>query len=236
MRFLGWQVPVLGYHRVGEAKGDHVPTVSAKAFEWQIAYLARHRYAVLDLPELVQRLQAGQPIPRKSTVITFDDGYEGTATLAGPILHRYGFRATVFVTPSEVGLPGFMTWPQVKDIASNGFTIGSHTMHHTYLPMVSHEKAQQELAESKRTLEMQLGRTIEWLSYPVGGYTEAVQALARGLGYRGACTTNRGIHKWKIDLYALRRIKMTEADQRPLFLRVKLSGFYDSFRTLHAPA
>lgn len=233
---LRWAVPIVGYHRVGEAKGDHVPTVSAQAFEQQMAYLARHRYTVLDLPEVAQRVQAGQPIPRKSVVITFDDGYEETATVAGPILHRHGFRATVFVTPSEVGLPGFMTWPQVKEIASNGLTIGSHTMHHTYLPMVSHEKAQQELAESKRTLETQLGHAVEWLSYPVGGYTSAIQELARGVGYRGACTTNRGTDKWKLDLYALRRIKMTEADQHPLLLRAKLSGFYDCFRTLHAPA
>ena len=233
---LWWRVPILGYHRVGPMRNDHVPTVSASAFEWQMAYLARHRYTVMPLPELGQKLSRREAVGRKTVAITFDDGYEGTATLAAPILHRYGFRATVFVTPSEVAMPGFMTWEQIKMIAQDGVIIGSHTMHHTYLPMVSHEKAQVELAESKRALELQLGQAIEWLSYPVGGYTVAVQELAKQIGYRGACTTNRGIHKWTTDLYALRRIKITEADQHPLLLRAKLSGFYDCFRTLRSPA
>ena len=66
-------------------------------------------------------------------------------------------------------------------------------------------------------------------------YTEAIQELARGLGYRGACTTNRGVSKSALDLFGLRRIKMTEADRHPWLLRVKLSGFYDTFRALRAP-
>jgi hypothetical protein len=101
--------------------------------------------------------------------------------------------------------------------------------------MVSLEKARHELSESKRVLEERLHRPVEWLSYPVGGYTQEVQALARGLGYRGACTTNRGVSKSALDLFGLRRIKMTEADRHPWLLRVKLSGFYDTFRALRAP-
>ena len=134
--WLRWHVPIVGYHRVGRATGDHVPTVSAAAFERQMAYLARHRYTVLDFPEVVERLAHRGTFDRKTVAITFDDGYEGTATIAAPILDRYGFHATVFVTPSEVGLPGFLTWEQVKAMAGNGVTIGSHTMHHTSLPMV----------------------------------------------------------------------------------------------------
>ncbi len=232
---LRWAVPILAYHRVGQANGDHVPTVSAEAFAWQMAYLARHRYTVLDFSEVVERLAQRKPITRKTVAITFDDGYEGTVTIAAPILHRYGFCATVFITPSEVATRGFMTWEQIAAIAQNGFTIGSHTMHHTYLPMVSLEKARYELSESKRVLEERLHRPVEWLSYPVGGYTTEVQALARELGYRGACTTNRGVSKSTLDLFGLRRIKMTEADRRPWLLRVKLSGFYDTFRALKAP-
>jgi len=231
-----WTVPILGYHRVGEPKGDHVPTVTPESFQKQLAFLVRRRYAVLPLETCIEQMVQGAALPRYSAVITFDDGYEETASIAAPLLQRFGFPATVFVTPGEVGLPGFMSWDQLRALAQDGFAVGSHTMHHTYLPLVSREHMQLELVESKQILERQIGRPVRYLSYPVGGFTPVVQQLAREAGYHGACTTNRGTSKHAQDIFALRRIKMTERDQHPLLLRVKLSGYYDFFRRLEQPA
>ena len=231
-----WMVPILAYHRVGEPRADHVPTVTPERFEGQLAFLAQRGYQVCELSEVAARLPAGPSALRRSAVITFDDGYAETCTVAAPILRRFGFRATVFVAPGEVGLPGFMAWEQLRAISRDCFTIGSHTMHHTYLPLISQARARQELTESKRILEQRLELPVEWLSYPVGGYTAEIQALSREAGYRGACTTNRGVSKRAKDLYALRRIKMTERDRHAVSLSVKLSGYYDFFRALKAPA
>ena len=227
-----WTLPILAYHRVGDLKGDHVPTVTPESFEIQLRYLQRRGYQSVDLNALL----APTAPSRRGVIITFDDGYEGTAAVAAPLLHRYGFRAIVFVTPGEVGTPGFMTWEQIRAIAENGFAIGSHTMHHAYLPLLSREKAHQELAESKHALERHLGRPIDWLSYPVGGYSQDIQTIARSLGYRGACTTNRGISKHDQDLFALRRIKMTDRDRHPVLLWAKLCGYYNAFRRLEQPS
>ncbi len=229
-----WTVPILTYHRVGEPKGDHVPTVEPEHFERHLQFLTRHRYRVWDLSELADHLRQGRAIPRQSTAITFDDGYEETCTVAAPALRRFGFRATVFVTPTEVGLPGFMTWDQLREVSGDGITIGSHTLHHTYLPTVSLKHAEQELVESRRILETQLGTPVELLSYPIGGFTREIQTIARESGYRAACTTNRGLDRSTPDLYSLRRIKMTNRDRHPLLLAVKLSGYYDLFRRIES--
>lgn len=231
-----WSVPILAYHRVGEPKGDHVPTISPDRFERHLQFLARHRYQVWDLVALAEQVQQGTLLPHKSAAITFDDGYEETCTVAVPVLRRFGFRATVFVTPTEVGLPGFMTWDQLREVSRDGITIGSHTLHHTYLPAVSLQHAEHELAESKRMLEVQLGKPVELLSYPIGGFTREIQAIARESGYRAACTTNRGLGRSIPDLYSLRRIKMTDRDRHPLMLAVKLSGYYDLFRRIESPS
>ena len=174
-------------------------------------------------------------MPRQSVVITFDDGYEDNCTLAWPILKRFGFPAIVFVTPSEVGTRGFATWEQLTRMATNGFAIGSHTMHHAYIPETSEARLPEELAESKRVIEARIGRRVDFLSYPIGGYTPAAQAVAREAGYRAACTTNRGTSFAMTDRYALRRVKMTERDRHPLLLRAKLSGYYNLFRKLKQP-
>ena len=231
-----WTIPVLAYHRIGEPKGDHVPTVSPETFERQLAFLRRHGYRVAEFGEIVDGIARATPLERRTVAITFDDGYEETCSVAAPILHRFGFQATVFVTPTEIGLPGFMTWDQLRAVAKNGIRVGSHTLHHTYLPLASRDQAQRELVESKYLLEQQLGEPVSWLSYPVGGFTPELQAMARAAGYQAACTTNRGVSKTSKDLFAIRRIKMTERDRSPFLLWIKLSGYYDLFRRLERPA
>ena len=236
MNRLSHQLPILGYHRVGAFKKDHVPTVSGEAFERQLACLTRRGYRVLSLDEVADGLDRGQPLPRRSVAITFDDGYEETATVAWPLLKRCGFSATVFVTPAEVGQPGFLTWAQVVELARDGMTIGNHTMHHSYLPLVPEERLSEELVLSKRLLEDRIGRPVHFISYPVGGFTPAAQAVIRQAGYRAACTTNRAVSAKGVDRFALRRVKVTERDRHPWLFLAKLSGYYDAFRQLKAPS
>ena len=231
-----YHIPILGYHRVGTLKPDHVPTVSGEAFEHQLRFLTRARYHVLTLDELAAIMDRGERVPRRSAVLTFDDGYEETHTVAWPLLKRYGFTATVFVTPAEVGLPGFATWEQIIEMARGGMTIGSHTMHHQYLPLVLAERLHEELVQSKLIIEERIGQAVRFLSYPVGGFTPEVQEMARRAGYLAACTTNRSLSMHDVDRFALRRIKITEADAKPFVLFAKLSGYYDAFRQLKQAA
>ena len=235
MSRLTHHLPVLEYHRIGEPRPDHVPTVSTHSFERQMAWLARWRYRVMALDDVAQAMERGAPVPRWSAVITFDDGYEDNYTVAWPILKRFGFPAIVFVTPTEVGLPGFATWEQLARMAADGFAVGSHTMHHAYIPATPEARLMEELAESKRMIEERIGRRVDFLSYPIGGYTPRAQAVARDAGYRAACTTNRGTSFALADRYAIRRIKMSERDRHPLLLGAKLSGYYDLFRALKRP-
>jgi peptidoglycan/xylan/chitin deacetylase (PgdA/CDA1 family) len=228
-------VPILGYHRVGEHRADHVPTVSGAAFERQMAFLAAHRYRVLSLEELASTLEENRPAARKTAVITFDDGYEETYRIAWPLLRRFGFPAIVFVTPSEVGLPGFATWEQLIEMARDGMTIGSHTMHHAYLPHVPSDLLVEEVVESKRVVEVRVGRPVQFISYPIGGFTPQAVRLVQQAGYRAACTTNRAFRAFPLDRFALRRIKMTQRDTNPALLWAKLSGYYDAFRRLKEP-
>ena len=236
MSRFAYHLPILGYHRVGSLRTDHVPTVSAAAFERQLAFLARRRYRVLTFHEVVQLLDRGEPMPRHSTVITFDDGYEETYTVAWPLLKRFNFPATVFVTPAEVGTPGFVSWEQVSELSRNGVTIGSHTMHHSYIPLVSDERLPEELVESKHIIEQHIGCPVHFISYPIGGFTPHAQTIVMQAGYLAACTTNRAFSRSSMDRYALRRVKVTERDVHPLLFFAKVSGYYDLFRQLKAPS
>lgn len=232
MSRLFYYLPVLGYHRIGARGPVHVPTVSEQAFERQLTLLARWRYRVLSMAEAAECLDRGARWPRRSAVITFDDGYQETYTLAWPLLKRFGFPAIVFLTPTEVGRPGFLTWEEVERMSQDNVLIGSHTMHHSYLPLVQEHRLMEELEGSKRLIEERIARPVEFISYPVGGFTPRVQELVRQAGYRAACTTNRTRSGHAVDRFAIRRIKMTDRDANPFIFRTKLTGYYDAFRRL----
>ncbi len=57
-----------------------------------------------------------------------------------------------------VGVPQTLTWPMLKQMRRDGFTIGSHTRSHVSLPMESEATAADELTESKRVLERRARR------------------------------------------------------------------------------
>lgn len=236
MSRFSYHIPILGYHRVGVPRRDHVPTVSAAAFERQLLLLATLRYQVLSLAQLVGRLERGERMPRHSVVITFDDGYEETCTVAWPLLKRFNFPAAVFITPQEVETPGFLTWEQAARMGKDGILIGSHTLRHSYLPLVPPDRVMEELTESKRVIEERLGQPVKFLSYPVGGFTRQIQEQVRQAGYQAACTTNRVASLKGPDPFALRRIKITDRDAIPFLFLAKLSGYYDLFRQLRAPS
>lgn len=88
---------ILFYHGVMNAVSDpwrlHLPPAR---FGEQLEIIKRHA-TVLRLDELVRGLNAGG-LPRRSVVLTFDDGYANNLTHAKPLLEKYDVPATIFVT------------------------------------------------------------------------------------------------------------------------------------------
>ncbi len=196
----GYQtVPVLTYHKLSPSAADRM-TVRERDFEQQMRYLKEHGYRVISLDEFADFLEFREPIPPKSVVITFDDGWRSTYDIAFPILKRYGFPATLFVYTDLISGSGqTLSWDQVRDLSRNGFDIQAHSRTHRYLDRLEEgesfphyfESVRNELEESGRILERQLGRKVKYLAYPYGETNPIVVALSREAGYRMAFTVQR---------------------------------------------
>lgn len=93
-------VPVLMHHHVSPAPG--LVTVSPDRFRAQIAWLARAGYRSLGTEDYARYL-AGRPVPEKSVLITFDDGWLDNWLHAHPVLAEFGFRAVLFLVTGLVG-------------------------------------------------------------------------------------------------------------------------------------
>src|SRR5438874_8143863 len=76
---------------------------------------------------------AVEPVPDKLVVLTFDDASKSHATVAAPLLKKYGFGATFFVTEGfdfPTNKRDYMTWEQIAQLHKDGFEIGNHTLDH----------------------------------------------------------------------------------------------------------
>ena len=200
-----------------------------------MAYLKKHRFNVLPLSTLVQIIKQGKPLPRKSVVITFDDGYDDNYQHAFPVLKKYGFPATIFVITDVVNDEGYLTTAQMKEMMAQGIEIGSHTRRHVYLPGILGKALVEEIQGSKGWLEEELGVTIKNFVYPAGGFNEDAKRIVQQSGYESACTTNRGYERFNRDVYELKRVRFSEQDDRIDYLWMKLSGFYNLFRKSKDP-
>ncbi|MDA8087013.1 MAG: polysaccharide deacetylase family protein [Nitrospiraceae bacterium] len=151
------RVPVIMYHSVGRCIPDwrwSFLTVPLRVFEDQMEWLYRAGYRTANLEELYGHVSGRRLLPEKSVVLTFDDGYLDNWTHACPVMSRYGFSATVFVTPEFVDkrdivrppigkttggaapeVRGFMSWRELKEASDSGvLSVQSHLMTHTWYP------------------------------------------------------------------------------------------------------
>jgi peptidoglycan/xylan/chitin deacetylase (PgdA/CDA1 family) len=127
-------IPVLCYHRFGSRASKL--TVTPAAFTAQMDYLARNGYHVLGLKDLGAFLAGREPLPKKSVIITIDDGYRATYEVAYPILRKFGFPATVFLYTDFVGAGDALTYPQMKELIGSGLIdIQPHSKTHSNLTL-----------------------------------------------------------------------------------------------------
>ena len=238
--FLLWMshnytVPVMMYHSVDYADKPEANWVSPELFERHMAYLFYHKYHVISLDELVDSIKEGRKISKKSVVITFDDGYENNYTYALNILKKYGFPATIFIPSDFLDTHGHLTTQQVKEMAQQKIDVGSHSRTHAYLPGQPEITQKDEIRGSRQALEEKVATEIKYFAYPIGGFSPEIKKIVREAGYKGACTTNRGNDRANKDVYALKRIRFSNNDDKDHTLWIKLSGYYNLFRRLKDP-
>lgn len=233
----GNDAAILMYHSVGESV-DWQPGVdiSVEAFAAQMDFLKRHNYNVISLDELVGLLKNRSKIPARTVVITFDDGYMNNYTRAYPILRKYNFPATFFIIVNYLGKKKkfygremeFMTPEVLKEMLASGIvTIGSHTKDHFYLPDITDERILRDQIEgSKKELEKITGKEVLFFSYPIGGYNFLVRDMVGRAGYKAALTTMPKKGYALEDIYALKRIKMTDRAKNPVIFFISTSGYY----------
>lgn len=182
-KYVNEGIPVLMYHSIGK-KNLNPMIIPTDKFSEQMKFLKENDYTTLTLDEVYNFFAGNIKVPKKSVVITFDDGYVDNYTNAYPILKKYKFNATIFLISDGVDKGNaYINSQQIKEMSQNGIQIESHTTNHCKLSHFNYDEQFKNLNESKEAIEKISGKKVKYLAYPYGKYNEDTIKAAQNAGY-----------------------------------------------------
>lgn len=236
------KVPVLIYHQIveGHVAGGET-SISLQRFTEQMQYLHDAGYTTVSTRDLVAYMKGDIKLPKKSIVLTFDDGWKNVLS-AVPILNKLHFKASFWIiTERGIGWSN-VEWSDVIALSKNpNFEVYSHTATHPWDPKSNlvtwvdgndprfgPADALRELTESKRLLEAKLEMQISYLAWPVGWYNDRLIEMAKQAGYTALLTAEDGANAPGDDIFQIKRLFVDGACELPAFIQLIESHTYES--------
>lgn len=201
------RVSILGYHDFSESVSTNDMILNITDFRRQMQAIKDSGLPVISMRQYLDWKQGRKPIPDQCVMITIDDGWKATHTLALQVLREYGYPFTVFLYKNYIGIGGkSLTHEEIREIAANGGTISSHSVSHQNMAKRAGRSDEDykawlrvELEESYRFLEENFadtGALEKTFAFPYGIYSDQILAMTKELGYEAAFTVNGKKTDW----------------------------------------
>ncbi|MZQ82494.1 polysaccharide deacetylase family protein [Paenibacillus sp. 5J-6] len=187
-----------------------------------MAYLHDHGYTPLSLETFFRLLEGNtsEKAPEKPVLLTFDDGYLDNYEKAMPILAKYGFPATLFVSPGMTEQDGYLNWEQIKKMQARGWDIQPHGMSHPHLPKLTAEEQAYEIVEARKLIEEHLGTKADVFCYPYGERNKTTLKLLKQHEFRFAFTIDQGFATNEQSPFLLKRLFVNGEEDLQAFVKL----------------
>ena len=191
-------IPVIVYHSIRPSFPEETLEMKRYStephiFEQELVFLKESGYHVISFKEMLDYFDQGIPLPAKPVILTFDDGWRNQYVYAFPLLKKYGFTGTFFVFTNAMKNKNFMSWDELREMDAAGMTIAGHSKTHPYLTKIFDPNTlTEEIADSKKILEEQIGKPVVAFAYPFGSLNAAVVEETLRAGYRIGRTSDAG--------------------------------------------
>lgn len=214
---------VFMYHRFGEERYPST-SVHLEQFDAHLQHLDTEGYQVWPLERLARALQQGEELPDRVVAITIDDAYASIYHEAWPRLQERDMPFTVFVAtePVDHGIPGYLSWEQMREMADAGVHFANHSTTHDKLHQrrageswsAWEARIRNDIGHAEARLRSELGSAVPTapalFAYPYGEYSAKLTALLADMDYI-AFGQHSGAVGTGSDLYTLPRFPMAVA-------------------------
>ena len=181
-------IAVLGYHDFTDTKSTNEMQMEISKFEKQMAYLKKHHYKTITLKEMECFINKTCNLPRRSVLITMDDGYRSNYELAFPVLKKYNLNAVVFYmsinynTNSENYMNKEIIDKAKKEYPNIEFASHSYNLHHEMDYLLDYDKINEDFQKQKETID------TKYFAYPYGHVSDNLEKALKENDYRLAFT------------------------------------------------
>lgn len=195
------RVSVLGYHDFTDGPSTNDMILNIEDFRRQMQAIRDAGLPVISMRQFLDWKQAKADIPAESILITIDDGWKATHTLAMDVLKEFEYPYTLFLYKNYVDIGGrSLTYDEIRELAANGATLSSHSISHKNMARREGRSEaaydtwlRAELEDSYRFLEEHFGDTgavLKTFAFPYGIYSDRALELAENFGYEACFTVN----------------------------------------------
>lgn len=189
------EVLILLYHNVTDKKSISSKDdlyVHIDDFRDQLDYIVKNGYNVVTLQELYDLRQNNQEIPKKTIILTFDDGDKSSYDVVFPELKKRNLKASFFVTTRQLNEKGFVTKENLIEMENDGQDIQSQGHNNEDFIESTIAQVHKSMYLSKKILEDILNKKVLFLVYPNSSFNSEVIRIAQDVGYEWALSTESG--------------------------------------------
>jgi peptidoglycan/xylan/chitin deacetylase (PgdA/CDA1 family) len=220
---------VLMYHKIDLTQQDML-AVSVRQFEEQLKYLQNTNYQYITIKEL----ENNKTIPKKATLLTFDDGYVNNLELAYSILKKYGAKATIFIPTAYVGRTSswdndaapILSLAQLQALDSSVFELALHSHQHQNYEQLTIEEIEADIKQNIQFFSDNNLPFVHALAYPYGGRPKnkvlrtKMHSVFAQFGIKFAFRIGNRLNGWPLtDLYEIQRLDIRGTDSMSAFKR-----------------
>jgi peptidoglycan/xylan/chitin deacetylase (PgdA/CDA1 family) len=227
---------ILEYHSISTNGFEDQITIQKERIIEQFEYLKKNNYKTFWLSEIDTLKNHKQELPKKSIVLTFDDGFVDNFTELYPLLQEYNFKAVCFMVLGRIGQQvdwngkficdnmHLMNKEQLLSISSH-IELGYHTFKHDNYADLSLDEIEKDLQLCQEIITKEKLKVFPALAYTFGGYyrkkeprQEQFFELLRKYGIKYGLRIGNRINVFPIkNVYEIQRIDIRGKDSFKTF-------------------
>lgn len=188
-------VRILAYYGVGQ---DDSPatSVTLSQFKAHLKELHQGGYNVVALPDVLNAYEKNAPVPVNSVMITFDGSEKSLVTQAAPLLKKYKFPFTVFLSPERVSQnnPRYLTLKDIKKL--HKLQLVSFGIHPENYEGESFDDVQTYRSQINNAVSFYrdlFGEQPQYFAFPNGLYSKTQMDVIKKYGFKAVMGQQSGV-------------------------------------------
>ena len=220
------------YHKFGVSKYPST-NINLEQFNSHLNEFSKPKYNIKSINYIIDIIINDGQLPDNTIGISIDDADKSFLINAWPLFKEKKIPITLFVNTSVIinGNKNYLNWDEIRQLKSEGVTIGAHSHSHAHMPNLSIEKLREEIEKSNKIFLKELGEVPTLFAYPYGEANNKIISLLKDYKFKVAFGQHSGVINEISNLYYLPRFSLNEKygdiDRVRFAAQTKGLGVYD---------